>query len=65
MKLNIKEVAIYLRKSRDESDGKEDVLAKHESLLLEYAKITILSIRFIKKLVVLNILIQDRRWFVC
>ncbi|HDX9498501.1 MULTISPECIES: recombinase family protein [Bacillus cereus group] len=38
MKLNIKEVAIYLRKSRDESDGKEDVLAKHESLLLEYAK---------------------------
>ncbi|MCU5460665.1 recombinase family protein [Bacillus cereus] len=38
MKPNIKEVAIYLRKSRDESDGKEDVLAKHESLLLEYAK---------------------------
>jgi site-specific DNA recombinase len=30
--------AIYLRKSRDETDGKEDVLAKHESLLLEYAK---------------------------
>lgn len=38
MKTNIKEVAIYLRKSRDESDGKEDVLAKHESLLLEYAQ---------------------------
>lgn len=38
MKPNIKEVAIYLRKSRDESDGKEDVLAKHESLLLEYVK---------------------------
>jgi site-specific DNA recombinase len=38
MDLNIKEVAIYLRKSRDETDGKEDVLAKHESLLLEYAK---------------------------
>lgn len=38
MKSNIKEVAIYLRKSRDESDGKEDVLAKHESLLLEYVK---------------------------
>jgi site-specific DNA recombinase len=35
---NIKEVAIYLRKSRDETDGKEDVLAKHEALLLEYAK---------------------------
>ncbi|UZJ79442.1 recombinase family protein [Fictibacillus sp. KU28468] len=34
----VKEIAIYLRKSRDESDGKEDVLAKHESLLLEYAK---------------------------
>ena len=36
MDINIKEVAIYLRKSRDETDGKEDVLAKHESLLLEY-----------------------------
>ncbi|MFB7642648.1 recombinase family protein [Peribacillus butanolivorans] len=36
MDTNIKEVAIYLRKSRDETDGKEDVLAKHESLLLEY-----------------------------
>jgi site-specific DNA recombinase len=35
---NIKQVAIYLRKSRDETDGKEDVLAKHESLLLEYAQ---------------------------
>ena len=65
MKPNIKEVAIYLRKSRDESDGKEDVLAKHESLLLEYVKITILNMRFIKKLVVLNILTQDQRWFVC
>ncbi|MEM5673457.1 recombinase family protein [Bacillus cereus] len=38
MKTNIKDVAIYLRKSRDDSDGQEDVLAKHESLLLEYAK---------------------------
>lgn len=38
MKPNIKDVAIYLRKSRDDSDGQEDVLAKHESLLLEYAK---------------------------
>ncbi|UYY98715.1 recombinase family protein [Peribacillus frigoritolerans] len=36
MDINIKEVAVYLRKSRDETDGKEDVLAKHESLLLEY-----------------------------
>jgi len=33
----ITDVAIYLRKSRDESDGMEDVLAKHESRLLEYA----------------------------
>jgi site-specific DNA recombinase len=37
METNIKEVAIYLRKSRDETGGQEDVLAKHEALLLEYA----------------------------
>lgn len=61
MKPNIKDVAIYLRKSRDDSDGQEDVLAKHESLLLEYARVIILSIKFIKKLEVLNILIGDRR----
>lgn len=34
MELIIKNVALYLRKSRDESDGLEDVLSKHESLLL-------------------------------
>ncbi|PEA56339.1 recombinase [Bacillus pseudomycoides] len=38
MEQNVKEVAIYLRKSRDDSDGQEDVLAKHENLLVEYAK---------------------------
>ncbi|MCU5591555.1 MULTISPECIES: recombinase family protein [Bacillus cereus group] len=50
MKPNIKEVAIYLRKSRDESDGKEDVLAKHESLLLEYAKNHNLKYRIYKEI---------------
>lgn len=35
--LDIKEIAIYLRKSRDETNGEEDVLANHESLLVEYA----------------------------
>lgn len=34
----IKDVAIYLRKSRDETGGTEDVLSKHEGLLVEYAK---------------------------
>lgn len=65
MKPNIKDVAIYLRKSRDDSDGQEDVLAKHESLLLNMQRVIILSIKFIKKLEVLNILIGDRRWCVC
>lgn len=32
------DVALYLRKSRDESDGTEDVLAKHELRLVELAK---------------------------
>lgn len=33
----IKDVAIYLRKSRDETNGTEDVLSKHEGLLVDYA----------------------------
>lgn len=34
----IYEVAIYLRKSRDESNGEEDILAKHEKELTDIAK---------------------------
>jgi hypothetical protein len=34
----VKDVAIYLRKSRDETDGLEDVLHKHESRLTEFAE---------------------------
>jgi DNA invertase Pin-like site-specific DNA recombinase len=34
--MEIKDVAIYLRKSRDESNGEEDVLAKHERLLVDF-----------------------------
>jgi site-specific DNA recombinase len=38
MDYDIKDVAIYLRKSRDESNGTEDVLIKHETELVNYAK---------------------------
>ncbi len=34
----IHEIAIYLRKSRDESNGEEDILAKHEKELTDLAK---------------------------
>jgi len=34
----IYEVAIYLRKSRDDSDGEEDVLRKHETVLTDLAR---------------------------
>ncbi len=34
----IYEVAIYLRKSRDDSDGEEDVLLKHETALTDLAR---------------------------
>jgi DNA invertase Pin-like site-specific DNA recombinase len=34
--VEVKDVAIYLRKSRDE-EGNEDVLSKHRNLLVEYA----------------------------
>jgi site-specific DNA recombinase len=34
----INNVALYLRKSRDESNGMEDVLAKHEQLLTEFVQ---------------------------
>jgi len=35
---DIRDIAIYLRKSRDETHGKDDVLLKHELELIEIAK---------------------------
>ncbi|KUO95796.1 recombinase family protein [Ferroacidibacillus organovorans] len=34
----IYEVAVYLRKSRDDTDGEEDVLLKHETALTDFVK---------------------------
>lgn len=56
----IKDVAIYLRKSREDDELKEETLARHETMLLEYCKRNKLNIVKIYKEIVSGESIANR-----
>ena len=56
----INNVAIYLRKSREDDELKEETLARHETMLLEYCKRNNLNIVKIYKEVVSGESIANR-----